>query len=146
MVARVNALSFAARMSWAPITGFPGYEVSSEGRVRGPRGELSPWVVESSRDKLRTYLKVGLQRDGRRHRFFVHRLVAEAFCPRPEDATDVCHRNHTSTDNRAENLEWKTHAENVKDTYGEDAVERRALFEESLGVLSYAGPEPGLPF
>lgn len=131
---------------WLPIAGFDGYEVSDLGRVRNSKGRiLSPWEVESSRDKLRVYLKIGLPKGGKRHRLFVHRIVAAAFCENVDGAEDVCHLNNTSTDNRACNLAWKSHAENIVDTFSEDAKERRAIFEEALGVL-FDTPLEGVPF
>lgn len=47
-----------------------------------------------------------------RNTFYVHRLVAEAFVPNPDNNPTVNHINEDHHDNRAENLEWMTKAEN----------------------------------
>jgi len=45
---------------------------------------------------------------------FLHRLIAVTHIPNPCNLTDVNHINHIKTDNRVENLEWVTHADNMR--------------------------------
>ena len=47
----------------------------------------------------------------------VHRLVAEAFLDNPKGYNEIDHRNHNRLDNRAENLRWCTHKENMHNSY-----------------------------
>lgn len=45
---------------------------------------------------------------------FLHRLIAVTHIPNPHNLSDVNHINHNKLDNRVENLEWVTHAENMR--------------------------------
>lgn len=134
---------------WRQVRDFPAYEVSSHGRVRRNGTIRKPQVITSSRDKSRCYLKVGLWDAGKRTMFFVHRLVAFAFLPAPlADQRDVCHIDHDSFNNHASNLRWDSHSANIAATYSPEAMERRAMLEESLGLTSssFSNTDPEVPF
>ena len=60
------------------------------------------------------YHTVYLTFEGKQYNFLTHRLVAEAFCPNPNNYEYVHHINHNCLDNRAENLEWIDASEHRK--------------------------------
>ena len=59
------------------------------------------------------YQYVALSLNGKAKSIKVHRLVAEAFIPKPENEPYVNHRNEIKTDNTVENLEWCTASYNA---------------------------------
>lgn len=105
---------------WKPIEGYEGcYEVSNMGNVRSIRrvncyGRLCGGMILRPQHNKRTgYLSVTLRKNNAVKRCTVHRLVAMAFVPTVEGADTVNHKNENKHDNRAENLEWLSLADNL---------------------------------
>lgn len=93
---------------WKPIEGYDGkYEVSTYGRVRRDDGYLV-----NQETHCKGYKRVDLWKDGKRKHHKVHRLVAEAFIPNPDNKPQVNHKDFDVANNRMWNLEWVTDAEN----------------------------------
>jgi hypothetical protein len=93
------------------IEGFEGlYQITTLERV---------WSIR--RKKFMTYFKekkgymtVSLNKDGKQYYLRLHRLIAKAFIPNPENKPQINHLNGNKGDNRISNLEWCTARENIQ--------------------------------
>lgn len=107
---------------WRDVVGYEGlYEVSNMGRVRSLSrevyvgGKIHKCIREGrvlkqghSHGRRFKYLLVCLCKDQQRSMKRVHRLVAEAFIPNPDNLPFINHKDENPSNNRVENLEWCT--------------------------------------
>lgn len=106
---------------WKDIDGYEGmYQVSSLGRVRSLDRVL---VMSNGRERFYKgkilnpvvhtggYLYVSLGRGNKR---FIHRLVAQAFIPNPDNLPEVNHKDGNKENNDYRNLEWVTPSDNQR--------------------------------
>lgn len=102
---------------WVDIKGFEGkYQVSNTGKVRSLCSKKPRIISQYNTGKYRNYKEVKLYKGGRGTDggYKVHRLVAEAFIPNPENKPQVNHIDGNTFNNDVSNLEWVTNSENQK--------------------------------
>lgn len=63
------------------------------------------------------YIRIHVSHHGVQYKFLVHRLVAEAFIPNPDNLPQVNHKDGNKQNNSVENLEWCSASDNQKHAY-----------------------------
>lgn len=103
---------------WKEIAGFENYYmVSSMGNVKSLGYSKRPAQTKRQYLLKNGYLQARIWLNGKVAQIGTHRLVAIAFIPNPDKKSQVNHINGVKADNRAENLEWSTQAENTQHAY-----------------------------
>ena len=125
--------------TWLPVVGYERlYEVSDKGNVRSVShmtrdGRFWKGRPIGKHPSGKGYLVAVLSNDGVYRREYIHRLVAKAFLPNPEDKPEVNHIDGNKHNNSVSNLEWVTKSENGKHNY---AVLGRKRSKPMLGKPS----------
>lgn len=97
--------------NWKDIKGYEGiYQVSDKGRIKSlnwnKTGKKKLLKIHVS--KKHGYSEVHLSKEGKDEVPRVHRLVAQAFIPNPDNLPQVNHKDEDKTNNNVDNLEWCT--------------------------------------
>lgn len=118
---------------WKPIKDYEDvYEVSDHGRIKsldrhiiskdGRKIFIHGRIIKLISSKItqrhpKPMYHVELWKNGKRKVFMIHRLVAEAFIPNPENKPQVNHIDGNRLNNHVSNLEWNTNSENMHHAY-----------------------------
>lgn len=100
---------------------FPGYAVSTDGRVWSCRRKIRPGQKTQPMIEDWQEVQPGRLRTGHRvlhalkRTTLVSRLILEAFIGPCPEGLEACHRNDDPTDDRLENLRWDTHRSKMRD-------------------------------
>ena len=98
---------------WEDVVGWEDlYYISSYGRIIRAKTNTCPMKLMhpyKQKNRKKTYFAIKLQTTGRRESWLVHRLVAMAFIPNPQNMKCVDHIDEDSTNNNISNLVWCTH-------------------------------------
>ena len=138
-MANTNTTTTTA-IEWRDIEGFEGqYMVSNTGLVKSLKGK-SERIMKTRRKKIIKkdgsvelgYEELVLSNKGVRTSKLVHRLVAQAFIPNPENKPEVNHLDEDKGNNSVENLEWNTHEENSN--HGTKNI--RSANKQSMAVIA----------
>lgn len=136
---------------WKPVVSYDNlfvdlYEVSSLGRVRRNFHDGYVRYITLKPDPYQGYTYCKLSNNKKVKCVLVHRLVAEAFIPNPENKPTVDHRNQNKLDNSVSNLRWTTYkeqAENMPECskdirYGKvRLIEHNIIFDSAYQAAKY---------
>lgn len=129
---------------WKDVEGYEEfYQISNFGEVRSKdrwrnNGSKSRYLLKSktmTKSKTTTgYWKIGFFKDGKRREFKIHRLVAFAFIPNPENKPNINHKDGNPLNNHISNLEWCTQSENLQHAY--ETGLRKTNFHKYLNEIT----------
>lgn len=105
---------------WKIIEEADNYEVSSLGRIRN----IKTGKIRKPCSTNFGYAQVGLRINGKTVFRSIHRLVAKAFIPNPNNYAEVNHKDYDRYNNRVDNLEWVSHKSILNHVFSSDNPDR----------------------
>lgn len=123
--------------TWKDIDGYEGkYKVSSRGGIksykRSDEGKILKQLVNDSGHRM-----VRLYEKGEYEHAYVHRLVAEAFIPNPNNYPLVLHNEDDPSKNAVGDIRWGTHKENTMDKFRNGCTWKRPrkIYHIETGII-----------
>ena len=123
---------------WKDIQGYEGlYQVSNLGNVRSlvfkNKNSCFPRIKNIKIQTSGKYNHIILRKDNKPKNYLIHRLVANAFIPNPNNYKEVNHIDENTRNNNANNLEWCNHKYNIN--YGNRT--KKAKSKVSIAIEQY---------
>lgn len=95
---------------WKKIKDFSDYMISNLGRVKSLKTNKIMTIYTNKKG----YSQIKLFKDSKHHSKYVHLLVGEAFLKGFKPGLEINHKDGNKSNNAVTNLEWITHADNIK--------------------------------
>lgn len=123
---------------WKDIKGYEGeYQISNRGRIKSlPKEKLHDSIsgtkyttkekIMKPADNCRGYMCTMIGRNEKSRTVSIHRLVAEAFIPNPDNLPEVNHIDGDKKNNNVENLEWVSHQDNMRHASEMDLMNKKS--------------------
>lgn len=96
-------------MTWKKIKRNTNYSINEKGEVRN---DLTGKIKASFINKSNGYFSVDLYKNNKSEKVTIHRLLAEAFIPNPDNKPCVDHKDGNRTNNDLSNLRWASYSDN----------------------------------
>lgn len=130
---------------WKDIEGYEGlYQISNKGRVKSLVGWNGHKYI--SREKILKpsktstgYWKVDLHKNGKKKSLKLHRVIASAFIPNPNNLPFINHIDSNPLNNSLENLEWCTPKYNSQYSYEHGNHKRKINEKDAIELYNGDG-------
>lgn len=122
---------------WVKLKNFKNYSINEHGEVRN---DLKGNIKKPTLNKANGYLMLDLYENNIRTKIPVHRLVAEAFIPNPENKPTVDHKDGNRQNNAISNLRWASYSEQ-NSRFNTNGVRSQRV--RALHFIEYRNPRGG---
>lgn len=114
------------------ISGFKHHTVDENGQVKN----LKTGRVLKPNLRKNGYYLMTIWEDGKSYKRYLHRIIAEAFIPNPDNKRTINHKDGNKQNNILGNLEWATYGENVSHAYNTNLHKSmRILSEDEIKTI-----------
>lgn len=111
------------------IPGYPYYHITKDGKLFSRRS--GNWLPKVTVIHSSGYERTSIRVNGKTRMVRIHRLVALAWLPNPYNYNEVMHLDDNKLNNKASNLRWCSHSENMMDASNKGRIYPKCLRNEN---------------